>query len=241
MRAMNSTRIDVARDEPAMSLFPAPLISGDWAEPDHAARHWIVALWSTVLGEDNFFLTHDVPGLRWRPLPFYPGHMLVEAAIRDERGRLGAANAVLGPDGCVRIDGDSAPWHLFNERHGLHLDDAEMAASYLEFFCTAIRGSDGRFRLITRIDASCFTGRPVDTAHAAEALRPHARPISLTRTDEGDFAGEALVLYNGDAFVARFLVKPGGFVEMEDDEQIELADASLLARERYAGDIRWIM
>jgi len=235
---MSSTRIDMGREDGPLRLFPAPLIPGDWTLPDHAGRHWIAALWSAAMGEESFFLTHDVPELRWRPLPFYPGHMLVEAAVRDVRGRIGAANAVIGPDGCTRVDGNSSQWHLLNERMGFRLDNADMAAAYLEFFCSAIRGSDGRFRLVTQVDASCFTSRNVDISRAAEALRPHARPISLAATDEG-FAGDVLVLYGGNAFQSSFVIRPEGYVEMEDDREIALEDMSLLARERCVGDLRW--
>lgn len=235
---MTSTRIDLGRDDPVLRLFPAPMLPGEWSLPDHAARHWLVALWGKTLGPSNFFLDHEVPELRWRPLPFYPGYMLAEAAVRDARGRLGAANAVIGPEGCLLVDGNSAPWHDLNSRLGLRIEDAETAAAYLAFFCNAIHGDEGRFRIVTQLDASCFSSRAADIEPAVALLRPHARPIHLERSEDG-FTGEALVFYSGNPFVSRFTVRADGLVEMEDDEPIELEDPGILARERYTDTLRW--
>jgi hypothetical protein len=233
---MYQTRVPAPAPTPS-TLFPVPLVPGAWTVPDNAARHWIVAQWSRALGKHDFFLKHDVPELRWLPLPFYPGHMLVEAAVVDAKGRIGAANMVIGPTGCTRVDGQSAQWHELNEKLRTPVTDIGKAEAYLLFFCSAIHGSGGRFRVITEIDDSCFRRGLEEREAVEQALRAAIVPLQF-QPGPDCFIGEALILYERNAFKARMRIHVDGRVDMEDDERIDI-DEKALARELCQHDLRW--
>src|SRR3546814_7384481 len=76
---------------------------------------------------------------RVRPLAFWPGWMWVDALVDTKQGAASAA-FLYGPYGAHELDGTSALIHDVNEGGALDVSTADLAADYLRFFCSAVRG-----------------------------------------------------------------------------------------------------
>lgn len=159
-----------------------------------------------------------VDAVRVLKLPFYPRWILCDlqfAAGADAR-KGEAILCLYRPDGCTPIDGRSERVRGHNDRHGVSLETEERRTAYLEFFCTAVFGEEGPFRIVhpsTPLERTGNNEAPIDP----DKIVP-LRPIAATK--QGDRGIECTVSYGRTLFTAEFVVDAEGTVVMVDDSQI---------------------
>lgn len=142
-------------------------------------------------------------------LPFYPAVHLAEVTILGTEHVAPVPIFVLaGQKGTYYLDGTSSPIHLCNSAEGIRLDE-ETAADYLRFFCFAVRGDEGAFRLVEEPPAA--VPAVADVVKPVEALEPD---------EEGRFRFGAFMEYAGDLSRVWFSVDREGLVVMENDEPV---------------------
>ncbi len=149
-------------------------------------------------------------------LPFYRDTLLVEVTNPDwNEGRVRIC-FLLHADELIRLNGTSPAIHSFNTRIGLKIRKSD-ALSYLAFFCFFVRGDEGPFFVADRRD-SPFIPEAVRSADFSDQIRP----VRLWGREEttGNWRASACVYYSDALFVAHFLIRPGGMIEMLADEPV---------------------
>jgi hypothetical protein len=225
----------ISADEPWVA---PPLVPGDWRELSAGESAMLVLRLS-------YFTRHPVARtffLRFWPLKvramrprFYPGWVLAEIQTAQPDGRRGLCNFLYGTAGGVLLDSTSAPVHRANGSKVLALAAPGAAADYLRFFCAAVHGEEGPFRIvesIQEVQARTMEGQgasSIDPADAAEV-----RPIVITPRD-GGFSAAASLLYGPGLFRAVFAIDAEGTIEMLEDTQVS---ALRLRPEEYRGPFR---
>lgn len=157
--------------------------------------------------------------IKTRELSFYPGYKMVEAVTSD-----GAHTSYLwdGSGQPLHLNGTSPPIHTFNAHPGKRLTlDETTAADYLRFFCSAVWGEDGWFRI--PFDENGLLRYSGDRIGQARALAARGAEIEITRDPEDDtsfLARKVPVIYAWHVFEADFKIMASGMVEMLDDDPL---------------------
>jgi hypothetical protein len=148
-------------------------------------------------------------------LPFYPGHNIVELrdahqnparilyAVMDEK-----MNATI-------LDGTNKPVYALNKSVPLALT-RDMAAMYVRFFFTFVRGAHGRFHVLESVDDIPWHEEPSPAGRRAladmiEGLRYH-------RGGETGHEFCASILFKDSLFESDILVKPDGQVSLTNQK-----------------------
>jgi hypothetical protein len=133
-------------------------------------------------------------------------------------GKLGPVFALWDQEAMpVALDGSSAPVHMANARHSPRIT-SDTALDYLHFFCFAVRGAEGPFRLL-------LSAPPASNLAAATA--PGVPTLLAERDGTGRFLVTSGVEYNGTLFAAKFAIGSDGTVEMIEDHPLREEPAAL--------------
>jgi hypothetical protein len=200
-----------------------PLIPGDWRDLalDEAVPLLLrLALQAEQHDLGHLFVDNWPTRARAMRLSFYPGWILVEAQATLAGGGEGICCFLYGTLGVVIIDGNSAPVHWINGQGVLAIKDKPAAAAdYLRFFCSAVHGESGRFRVIESLTELALPTEVTSLPELSQALDGKPRPIAIS-SDGEDFLATACVLYDSALFKAEFRIEPTGAVTMTDDDPI---------------------
>lgn len=190
---------------------------------------------------------HDVLQVFAAQPRFYLGYALLSAQVQRRDGLRGTLDVLMGPGFIGCLDGRSTLIHSLND--GLFaegetsplgdLADPAVAADYLRFFGTAVRGEHGSFRIVDDADDL----RECGVAELDEALAARLHPLAAQaiepnrcrRAGDAVVRATACVVYGGTLFEAQFEVNRRGFVEMLDDETLA---SDLAPPERSEGLLR---
>jgi hypothetical protein len=192
-----------------------PMMPGAWRNVPPALCTAIAAE-GARRGDMHTMLPWPIERMRSLPLGFYPGLFLTEALARYAVDAAGVFRMLIGPDTLMLLDGTSPPLHALNARMLLLEDDAQ-TRQYLRFFCGAVHGEAGPFRVVERLDGLMLN--PDLDAHAVAQVQAAVRSIRRGRGANADVY-TATVVYGTALFRARFRVKMRGMVEMLDDEPL---------------------
>lgn len=170
--------------------------------------------------------------LRAAPVPFYPGHTLVELQCESGVGKspqTKIVSAVSSSTGAVLLTGNSGVIHTINKTR-IDLSNGNIASQYLSFFCSYVHGDEGPFFL-----PDCLGAISVDGDHE-DVLPKEVRECDFSlRPMDGDLRRdayqnfEATVLYADALFAATFKVHANGMVDMLNDQPI-LKDLPVMRR-----------
>lgn len=128
------------------------------------------------------------------------------------------------------IEGASPPIHEFNATsQRLDLSDEQKRADYLTFFCDAISGEEGPFKIVDSIDLPGVELKELREIEATEAA-----PGGTT----GPWMFQATMFYSKALFHAKLKLLPSGMVEMEDDVPVA-ADLPIGISDRYPSRPDW--
>jgi hypothetical protein len=200
-----------------------PLISGDWRDLSlDEAVPLLLRLARHAEQQDlgALFVDNWPTQARAMRLSFYPGWLLVEAQATLAAGGQGICSFLFGPLGVVIIDGNSAPVHWINGQGALKIKgDSKAATDYLRFFCSAVHGESGRFRVIEALAELALPSEVTSLPELGKLLDGKPRPIDILADGE-DFLATAYVLYDSALFKSEFRIEPTGMVVMTDDDPI---------------------
>ena len=155
---------------------------------------------------------------RFAALPFYAHtklvHVSVIVRVRANANAIEEIFVLLRDEGPpLLLDGESLPIHEANEAESLHIDE-KLAADYVRFFLFALRADGDAFVL--------FEAAPPDVPPELQSAAAQATPLKQVGTDdEGRQLFEAVVVFQGGLFKARFALPPNGTIEMVDDEPLQ--------------------
>ena len=209
-----------------------PVLHADWSTVSGAEAESLLALLEAHQREHGLEVTgsgRDVIGMRAVPLPFYPGHVLIEVGLthrfKEEKsiisfvvGQIGQKTNGGGDDGTVMIlNGTSPMLHNLNKAIPIQLSDESVAAAYLRFFCGYVWGDDGGFWTVESVDH--LPWKSDSDPEVKKKVAPHLSAIELVETLDDGFRFKATVLYGGLVFLAKFRVENSGTIEMEDDDR----------------------
>lgn len=128
-------------------------------------------------------------------------------------------------DRVIHLNGTSMP--IFEKNKGGINITEDTALYYLVFFCFFVRGEEGPFMVIDRMDNPLLPDSFSETDPAkrdVEATEAHRlfRPPELFGTDEdGRFRASSMIFYSDAIFVVDFLIDPSsGTIEMLQDEPV---------------------
>ncbi|MDY7094327.1 MAG: hypothetical protein SX243_15260 [Acidobacteriota bacterium] len=168
-------------------------------------------------------------------LPFYPGWNALEVLLLTEEGTVAAAVAVEGEEHVLMLQGTSPPLHYLNHELPIVLETPEQADAYVRFFCGAVHGEEGPFRLITDTE-DILPLLPPDTDWQVSTIEEHLHPLELEPQEDGFWAASAAVQYSNALFDADFKIYPTGMVEMLDDSP--LTTGLPIIGEKFVDDLR---
>lgn len=227
-------------DPSAPRFTTLPLVPGPWKTLTPAESRALLRRLDTHLfalhGPEHRARRFPMRDLRAVPLDFYPGWLLVEGEADLAAGQVGTFDALYGPGFLAALNGSSALIHELNAGVLTVRDDGTVpeggqsafvpsplaplradttGMSYLHFFCNAVRGDEGAFRIVQNVRDLRLCGAPAPT----RSMRKHLRRVTF-REDGEDLLADAVVLYAGTLFEAAFRVSPAGGVRMERDEPL---------------------
>ncbi len=222
-----------------------PLIPGKWEDVRAPQAVTMLAeLWPKLV--PNFGLgLKGIDMVRRLSLPFYPDSSLCEAHCRNVDGFAGYLTWIATKDTCIHLTGSSPPIHNLNYQLPLKLEDADMAKSYLKFFCLVVHGSGGAFQIVESLDEVRFESG-AEKPELSDEVVARIKPCEVERVEgekEGDKDGKskrkdgssdsgwkvkATVQYANALFESTFMVVESGMVQMLDDEPI-IDDLPLLS------------
>ena len=158
-----------------------------------------------------------------RPLPFYQDTDLVLVKSPEWEVKNLFVYFISKGDTLVRLDGTSPPLHAFNAGN-IRLTP-ETAQFYLEFFCFFVRGEEGPFLIVDSLDNPYLPGslRKLDDqtgAHYDELTRLFRKPRAYEPDGNGNYRYSAMVFYSNAMFIADFLIKTDGMIEMKGDDPV---------------------
>lgn len=116
------------------------------------------------------------------------------------------------------INGTSPSIYELNATSPLNMEDGDTALAYLRFFCNAVRGEEGPFRILEELDQL-----PLDqpaTGSLAQELSAEIRPVQIGPADADHWPAQAVVQYDYGLFAADFKIMRTGMVEMLDDRPL---------------------
>ncbi len=217
-----------------------PLVPGRWQPLNAAESRAFLQRFDTHLhaayGGGHGARRHPMRDLRAVPLTFYPGWLLVEGEADLGGGMVGTFDALYGPGFLWAIDGESRTIHQLNggalplRTDGAAAEGDQPAffpspltrlvaetsgADYLHFFCGAVRGDQGAFRLVETQEDMLLCG----VTSPSHLWQEYLRPVTV-REDGDEFIAQAAVLYGGDLFDATFRITRSGGVTMEEDTSV---------------------
>lgn len=186
----------------------SPLVPGPWISlPSRKLSNL-----SAALSDASEVVLRElkIEAARAIKLPFYKDALLVEGAF-SRAGKLYAIHrAILTCSEILPLNGRSEGIHELNRRILKNLDTVE-SKDYLRFYCSAVRGEEGRFRIIEEREPEIGLSEDIAVTRLEESMQD----------EDGDrqtFA--ATVLYSNAVFLAKFSVGSSGSVDMLDDDPI---------------------
>lgn len=205
-----------------------PPFSGDWAELDPAAARDAIARIRTAFPTSYGAGTVEgVRAVRAVVMDCYPGFRTVEVLFRFDTRPPISAVYLLSSDLVFWITGASPGLHDLNARTSgdgapyLDISTADNAAQYLRFFCSAVHGEDGPFRLVETAEELSAHLQDDNFPEGVLAKIGPIRPIRIeNETDEAAWRAKAIVIYGADIFESQFKLQRSGMIEMIDDTQI---------------------
>lgn len=174
----------------------------------------------------------EVLGASMRSLAF-SDWSLYQVHFREE-GKAGAIDLLGSEDRAVVLDGRSQILFDLFSAGTIKLDTDEARREYTRFFCSMLRGTGGRFRIIDAPEDIPFA----DLSDVPEDLELEPWATAPTPTVEDGFLYTGAVLYGDALFKATFQLSSltRGNVEMVDDSPI--AQDLEIWREQFDGPLR---
>ncbi|MEN3794861.1 tetratricopeptide repeat protein, partial [Fulvimarina sp. MAC3] len=193
-----------------------PLLPGKWrSETDAEAARFISEFlrYGSMTGHEGVRFR----SLRSTSLSFYPGFRLVEALIEAESFETPKIALLLASkETSCPILGDSLVIHNLNATGALDLTSDDRVLAYLRFFCLAVCGEGGPFRIVEDYDPSLLSDRSYDPG----AIRQSIKPFEITDRSLDQWTVQATVKYADALFATSFVVHANGMVEMQDDKPL---------------------
>lgn len=193
---------------------PLLLIERDAAKP--VERPLLVALEKQIASDGSLPNVGDLgaAALRYEP-PFYEDVDLIEIAPKDCTPQDGRLYYLHRAGELYRLNGTSPPIHQVNRVAEVTIS-AATALDYLAFFCFFVRGDDGPFLIVDRLE-NRYLPQIADVTQLRKAFR---EPVLHGRDQNGDWRASALVFYSDAMFFADFLIHLDGSIEMKHDEAV---------------------
>lgn len=148
-------------------------------------------------------------------LPFYEDVTLLSWTNADWKPSTTRICFLDDGENLIRLLGASPPIHEINARKHLLLSRGT-ALSYLAFFCYFVRGDEGPFFVLDRID-NPFLPASSKTSDLEAQFRT---PVLWGQAPNGSWRASSLVYYSNAVFMADFLIQLGGLVEMVEDTPV---------------------
>lgn len=204
-----------------------PMIEGDWEEVNKKdAVALLQRIWGNLVPNFGQELT-GVTGVRRLKLPFYPDAWLCEGCCTDKEGFAGFLTWIDTANTVVHLTGTSPPIHQLNASIPLQLEDQGTAKLYLEFFCAAVHGEAGAFRIVRSPKDLHYAKLPdpplsddVSTRIKPCSIKKVEKPKSETKGPRTIWTADCTIQYANALFSAEMEIKESGMVEMLDDEVI---------------------
>ena len=228
-------RKDLLIEAPNSGWVDLPLMPTGWHEVyDEAEIRSLVSVVS-LPNAPMYGKQFAVERVRRRDLSFYQDSTLVEAQLTSDAVPHGILSFLLLPLAQVsHLDGTSNPVHQLNKSYLGGLEDPKSVLEYLYFFCTAVRGEEGPFRIVAQVGDIPFAAAPDDELRMTiERLLP-ADGLQPTPDVDGDWRVKALINYGDQLFTSVFEIKRNGMVDMLVDDPL-LADLNVLMTKMLNG------
>ena len=220
-RRASAIRNEILIKAPDSKWVDIPLMPTGWHDvQDEAEMRSLVSL-VALPNAPMYGKPFAVEQVRRRDLPFYPDLTLVEAQVTAEAIPRGILTFLILPLAQVmHLDRTSDPVYQMNESFLSGMDDPKTVLEYLYFFCNAVRGKEGPFRIVGSVDDIPFRVPPDDELRKRiEGLLP-ADGLQPAPDVDGDWRVRAMVNYSNQLFVSVFEIKRTGVIEMLADDPL---------------------
>ncbi len=149
-------------------------------------------------------------------LPFYPGYRLLDIA---DYAHMPASHryAVYSPQKTIVLNFTNEPVYRLNLDVPLSLNE-ETVLDYVRFFFSFVRGRHGRFIITENVDDIRWKEDP--PPQARKAIGKMILPLTIVKADPalGAYSLQATMMFKDSLFRSSITVKPGGVVNLNDEE-----------------------
>lgn len=189
-----------------------PIAPGDWQSATQDEEPVLRALAASHLRD----VLDVIEGMRCLRPSFYEGVLLVEVQMALKTGQHIASFYVTDTHTAL-FNGAADVVHELNAAGHLNITD-QTVLDYLKFFCLAIQGDDGPFRIVTH--GSEIPGWEFLSADTKRVVEEAAmEPVAGRDIENADsYRVPACVKYSHSLFHTDFRVSKNGTVEMLNDE-----------------------
>lgn len=200
-----------------------PLYSASWTEIEEEAEMrnvlWPLALPGRILDGKSSMIDR----VRFLTPSFYPDQILIEVQVQlEDNARAICSVLTSNSRQTAVLTGQSPTIHALNARGLLkRMNEEGVALDYLRFFCAAVWGEAGPFRIVENIEDIPLSDSPNE--ETLETLQRFVREQSyeVRYLPDGNWVVTVLVCYQNVLFQTQFKVMPNGMVEMVSDQPLE--------------------
>ncbi|MEO1703430.1 MAG: hypothetical protein AAFR71_15410 [Pseudomonadota bacterium] len=202
-----------------------PISPGEWQSLGKEEEAYLRAVSVNYLSKVHA----EIEGARWCRPSFYKNLTFVEVQLSFNRGPVIASMYVSDTE-TGAFDGSSPIVHELNGNNLLILND-NTVLDYLRFFCLAVDGDEGTFRIV--IDGPEIPGWDQLDGDTRKLVSGNAIALNVQPDpeDAGSFRMSACVRYSHALFKTDFRVSENGMVEMVDD--VDLVEKLKFSREAF--------
>ena len=207
-----------------------PAFSGDWTDLQlDAAEIAVDRLRAAFPNAWDEGVAEGVRAVRRMEMSCYPGFDAVEVLFQVEDGDRpkGSQLALLGPEIAFWVTGTSPGLHELNKirredgKPHFDISTEESAAEYLRFFCGAVHGNEGPFRVVATSEELAAHMKNGETFEVPGGIFSGAVMKRVEgEADEAAWEIKVPLLYGDVMFQGHFKVQRSGMVEMLEDEVI---------------------
>lgn len=189
-----------------------PIAPGDWQPLGKDEEAYLRAVSVNYLNKVHA----EIEGARWCRPSFYKNLTFVEVQLSLNRG-YGIASMYVTDTNTGLFNGTSPIVHELNANSHLILKD-NTVADYLRFFCLAVQGEEGPFRIV--VDGPDLPGWDQLSEDTRQLVVDNAVALSVQHDAEDAevFRVPTCVRYSHALFKTDFSVRANGMVDMLHDE-----------------------
>lgn len=197
-----------------------PLYAAKWTEIKKEIKNILfqLAMPGRIFHNKNF----TIGRVRYLTPSFYPDFKLIEVQVQAEDQKPMICDVLIDESNHIYVlNGQSPTIHNINAMGALkNMNEEQAVADYLRFFCNAVWGEGGPFRIVELISDIPFSDLLDENLLNEFQTIIENKPFEINQLPDNTWKARVFISYQNALFGAEFKIVPTGIVEMTGDNPI---------------------